>query len=318
MSVLFNSTRPLGRCENLTAVFEAYDGIKRFAIGGYIDVSNHPENVIVTDEFVRNKRPNQKVVMIAHGLTGGKLYGSDQKHGIFTKNPDSCSLVDYYITSSEYGRKFASSAAGIPMERCLPLGMPRTDAYFNKRKGDGRTFLADYGRAYLYVPTFRASYDEQPVSINWRCIDELLSDDEILVVKRHMITSTPLVDCQLERVIEVDHVEPSTRYLIDCDVLATDFSSILFDGYVLGKPSVLTATANDRYLETRGMYMNYPREYGSRAVEIGGHEQRFVKHLRSACKTGMRKTERDCLEKTASACDGKSTARVVDLVKSLL
>ena len=318
MRVLFNSTRPLGRCENITAVFEAFDGYKVFQRGGYIDVSGYEENVIVTDEFVKAKRPEQKIVMIAHGLTGGKLYGRDQPRGIFVQDPDSCSLVDYYVTSSEYGRKFAASASGIPIERCLPLGMPRTDAYFGKHKGDGRTFLADYERAYLYVPTFRAHYDEPATLIDWCAINDMLEDDEIMVVKRHMIVRSQLVNYQLEHVVEVDPVDPSTRYLLDCDVIATDFSSILFDGYVCGKPSVLTATAKDGYLQSRGMYMDYPSEYGSRSVIPGGHERRFVQYLRSAYKTGMRKAERECLEKTAGACDGKSTARVVELVRGLL
>ena len=317
MTVLFNSTRPLGRCENITAVFEAFDGKKRFMRGGYVDVSLEPENLIVTDEFVKFKRSDQVIVMIAHGLTGGKLYGRDQSQGIFTKDPNSCSLVDYYIVSSEHGRKFAASAAGIPIERCIPLGMPRTDAYFRKEKGDGRTFLAEYDRAYLYAPTFRAQYDDKPPEIDWQKIDELLEDDEVLAVKRHMLVNNLIVDCQLEHVVEIDPIEPSTRYLIDCDVLATDFSSILFDGYVLNKPSVLTANGRDSYLKTRGMYMRYPAEYGSRSLVAGGNEEKFVEHLRDACITGMRAADRRCREKTASSCDGRSTARLVDFVHSL-
>ena len=61
---LFNSARSLGRCENITAVWDAYTGEKRFiggakGLGGFIDVSNEPERVIVTDEFVKAKRPDQ-------------------------------------------------------------------------------------------------------------------------------------------------------------------------------------------------------------------------------------------------------------------
>lgn len=318
MSVLFNSTRPLGRCENLTALWNAYTGSKSFARGGYVDVSIHCEDVIVTDEFVRAKRPDQKVVMIAHGLTGGKLYGRDQARGIFASDPDTCSLVDYYVTSSEYGRKFASSASGIPIERCIPLGMPRTDAYFGKSKGDGGTFLAGYSRAYLYAPTFRAHYDEPVRSIDWLMVSAMLEPDEVIAVKRHMITRDNVVRWQLANIVEVDPWDPSTPYLIDCDVLATDFSSILFDGYVLGKPSVLTADEHDSYLKTRGMYMRYPSEYGSRAVPMGGYEEMFVENLRAAHVTGMRHAERECLEKTAGACDGHSTERVVEFVRSLL
>ena len=66
--VLFNSARPLGRCENITAVWNAYDGAKRFEQVGYGDVSWVPHRVVVTDEFVTCKRPNQTVVMIAQRI----------------------------------------------------------------------------------------------------------------------------------------------------------------------------------------------------------------------------------------------------------
>lgn len=316
MPILFNSARPLGRCENLTAVWDAYDGEKRFVLCGYGNMSIHPETVIVTDEFVTGKRPDQTVVMIEHGLVGGKLYGCDQRRGQYTL--ERCSLVDWFVTSSEYGRKFNASAAGIPIERCPALGFPRTDAYFGKKKGDGGTFLEKFQRSYLYAPTFRAKYDPPYPDIDWEALDAALDDDEVLAVKRHMITGGELAGGGFVHICEVDSSEPSAPYLIDCDVLATDFSSILFDGYVLGKPSVLTADASDGYLESRGMYMRYPGEYGSRSISVAGNERAFVDHLRAACVTGMRHAERECLRKVADACDGHSAERVVELVRSLL
>lgn len=254
--------------------------------------------------------------MIAHGLTGGKLYGADQPHGQFT--PESCALTDYYIATSEYGRQFAASAAGIPIERCLALGMPRTDRYFGKQKGDGNTILSRYKHAYLYLPTFRAKYNESAPKINYEYLNSLLEEDEIFVVKRHMITNKKIVKKPLTNIYEVDNNDTTYQYLFDCDVMVTDFSSALFDAYLLGKPSVLTADENDEYLISRGMYMNYPFEYGSRYVPIEGNEERLVELMRDAAANGMTDVERKCCELTSSACDGHSTDRVIDFIKSLL
>ena len=320
--VLFNSARQLGRCENITATWNAYEGDKRFiggakGLGGFIDVSMFEHEVVVTDEFVRAKRPSQKVVMIAHGLTGGKRYGNDQPKGIFNRIPGCCSLIDWYVVSSEHGRRYAASAAGIPEERCLPLGMPRTDAYFGKRKGDGGTPLASK-TAYVYAPTFRSSYDEPAKPLDLKAIDFMLTDDELLLVKRHMNTRDRLTDGRMKHVMEVEPLEPLTPYLLDCDVLATDFSSCMFDAYVLNKPVVLTATRDDPYIKTRGMYMAYPRGYCSRSVDAAADPEKFVRQLREAARTGMRATDLKCREKVAGACDGHSSERVADLLHRLV
>ena len=125
MTILFNSARPLGQCENITTVWNAYTGDKRFNQGGWVDVSRHIDcDIIITDEFVRGKLPYQTIVMIAHGLAGFKTYGIDQPGPYLAAD---CKLTDYYICSSEYGRKIATSSSGIPIDRCIALGMPRTD-----------------------------------------------------------------------------------------------------------------------------------------------------------------------------------------------
>lgn len=317
MTVLFNSVRPLYRCENLTSIWNAYQGDKIFKQGGYTDLRKYGNHhVVVTDEFIRNKSTGQKVIMIAHGLTGGKLYGIDQPHGQF--KPECCRLVNYYITSSEYGRKFAASAAGIPMSRCLPLGMPRTDNYINTQKGDGKTFLPHYKRVYLYLPTFRAKYNKPAPQINYEYLNSLLEEDELFVVKRHMINKNKILPHTFSNIYEVDNSEITTPYLLDCDVVATDFSSVMFDAYFLNKPVVLTADENDDYLISRGMYLKYPYEYSSRFIAIENNEDEFLRLLREAADNGMTDIEYQCRELTAGACDGHSSERVVELIERLL
>ena len=254
--------------------------------------------------------------MIAHGLTGGKLYGADQPQGQF--KPECCRLIDYYITSSEYGRKFAASAAGIPINKCLALGMPRTDNYINKQKGDGGTFLSQYKRVYLYLPTFRAKYNQPTPHINYEYLNSLLEKDELFVIKRHMIRKKKLLSKSLSNVYEIDSIETTTPYLLDCDVVVTDFSSSMFDAYVLNKPVVLTADEKDDYLTSRGMYMKYPYEYSSRAIAVESNEDKFVELLREAYTTGMTKTELLCRQRVADMCDGHSAKRVANLIEKLL
>ena len=103
---------------------------------------------------------------------------------------------------------------------------------------------------------------------------------------------------------------PSTPYLMDCDVLITDYSSIMMDAHILQKPVVLFEK-KPGYLETRGMYLEYPGEYSSRYAVT---EDELIDLMRTA--KNQTETEIRCREKTAGACDGHSTQRVVDLIRS--
>ena len=245
--------------------------------------------------------------MIAHGLTGGELYGADQSQGQF--KPECCRLINYYITSSEYGRKFAASAAGIPIKNCLALGMPRTDNYINKTKGDGHTILATK-RAYLYAPTFREPDEPSNFNLNLTWLDHELTNDEIFVIKNHMRGKTTLTK-SYKHIIEISSSEPSNPYLYDCDVVITDYSSIIFDGYLLNKPAILFEKQTD-YATYRGMYMQYPYEYSSKYAT---NEKELLNLLRST--NTLTQVELDVINKVANKCDGHSCERICNLINTL-
>ena len=314
--VLFVSEHDLDRAENLRAVWDAYDGRKMFVRG----VRNITPgcSVVVCDtipQYVAGK--DFYHVNIGHGITGDKSYGMTEKRkGI---DPAALAQVDYAICPSTKTVGVLAEQFGIPADKVEPLGFPRTDAYVGSRKGDGGTFMAKFGRAYLYAPTFRGPNDgDRLPDIDWYALDALLDDDEVLVVKRHYFTKKELVNGDHVHIVEIPTGDPIAPYLTDCDVLITDYSSAMFDGYLLGKPCVLTVDDMESYLKTRGMCFEYPGFYSSRWLEVEGNEERLVKMLRSAAKGGMTKVERACVEHVADMCDGHASERVCDLVRSLL
>ena len=322
--VIFTSNRPLERAENLKAVWDAYDGEKEFALmleGGTCHEAEHAEefgySVIVADEFLQHPiigKSRVKYVHVSHGAAGGKTYGLDQDWKYI--EPEDGAQVDYFIASSEAGVPISAKQAGIPEERCLPLGMPRTDWYFGKSKGDGGTQLAKRTRrSYLYAPSFRADWWEPPMpEIDWAKVDSLLDDGETVYVKRHMCTDAPLVHGEFGHVVELSPDVPSAPYVLDCDVLGTDYSTILADAYICGKPAVLFCPDWMEYCDVRGMYFEYPGAYCSVAAT---DERSLVEGFRCAYASGIGKVERKCLELLAGACDGHSAERVADLVRSL-
>ena len=187
--------------------------------------------------------------------------------------------------------------------------MPRTDAFIGKNKGDGKTGLGDK-RIYLYVPTFRWPEEATEFTLDYDWLDNQLTDEELLVVKAHTV-GHPLLNKTYKHIIEISSSEPSTPYLIDCDVVITDYSSIIFDGYLLNKPSILYSPNLD-YVSRRGMYMKYPQEYSSKCAT---NEKDLLNLIRST--NVLTEVEYDCAKRVADMCDGHSCERICKLIEEL-
>ena len=108
------------------------------------------------------------------------------------------------------------------------------------------------------------------------------------MVKAHTVGHSFLTK-KYSHIIEISSSEPSTPYLIDCDGVITDYSSIIFDGYLLNKPSILYSPNLD-YVSKRGMYMQYPQEYSSK---FAINEKELVDLLHST--NTLTATEQECI-----------------------
>lgn len=318
--ILFCSEHAPNRAENLRAVFDAYCGPKTWG-RGYSVINDAPQRgyaVAVTDTMMPwiPEKLSMPLVFVGHGITGGKSYAFDQPVEYLDRR--SAGQVDFAVCASTHTRGIVARQLRIDVERVLPLGMPRTDGLVGKLKGDGGTVLPGAARSYLYAPTFRDGYERAPLPvIDWARLDSMMEDDELMVVKRHYYTEQPLLDGECRHIVESGNMEPSTPYLIDCDVLLTDFSSIVFDAYVAGKPAVLATDFSDGYLAERGMYFEYPGGYGSRHLDIQGNEAAMLATLRQAAAEGMDAHELAIRDYTADMCDGQSARRVAELIERL-
>ena len=297
--VLFTSVRPLKRAENLKSVYDAYDGPKEFVQRSYDKpiegMHSGRYRLMVTDGLIEDS-PGM-YIWIGHGMGAGKTIGL--QHPTIPFNASD--LITYAIASSEEMIPIVAGFCGIPKDRVIPLGMPRTDTYFNASRME-----ASYKR-HLYVPTFRGGQWEPNLNI----ISSHLPDGNRFIFKPHMVTGDRFQSFWQN--IEVASAwEPSAQYLIDADTVITDYSSIMFDAMVLRKPYVLFAKDRNIYLQNRGMYFQYPEEYCPFYCE---HEEDLIPMLQNAewndtCE-GFRRFY-------AGACDGQSTERTIDLIRSCI
>ena len=301
--------RSLERSENLHVIYNAYKGEKKF-------ISTHDNNyasevksgkydLMVIDIFPTIS-PG-KTIMIWHSIQGGKYIGLDDPTTYYREHY--ADLMDCIVAAGCGGIDMFNRCTKVPRERILDLGMPRTDRYKRVRKGDGHTVMADK-RGYLFAPTFR-NFRETPFPcIDWHMIDSELTDDEIMVVKAHPYG----FDLGIERcrhIVEASKMAPSANYLFDADVVITDYSSIMFDAYLLKRPVVLFEK-NPGYVKTRGMYLKYPSEYCSRYAT---NERELIDLMKKA--NTLRTAEKKCINYVADACDGHSCERICELINEM-
>ena len=105
---------------------------------------------------------------------------------------------------------------------------------------------------------------------------------------------------------------PSTHFLVNTDTVITDYSSIMFDAMVLRKPVILFARDKQDYLKARGMYYPYPDKY-SRC--FCNDELELVEYMQTAEWDDHAEELRQFY---AGSCDGHSTERTIDLIRSVL
>ncbi len=340
--VLFYTTRSDGELrDNIKCVYDALD-LPRKSKPVFAHIPPHGKfikprlyylmftcKVIVADDYMRylrNKklREGQKVLQLWHAEGAFKKFGLDAPSHL-TKREEQKNHSQYtaVAVSSESCRDHYAGAFGIDKGRCLAIGTPRTDLLISgdakeKMRADilGKIpLLSERKRIYLYCPTFRDVGEKHvaaDVGIDWKTLDYALEEDELFIIRNH-----PLIDYKTEvhglsNVIDCSN-ESTLQLLTACSVLVTDYSSVIFDAALLKKPMVFFCPDIKRY--ERGFYLNYPEDLPGEAVM---KVDDLLPAVRRANENPPVEKLEAFIDEQMGACDGHSTERVVDLIKSWL
>ncbi|MFY0405707.1 CDP-glycerol glycerophosphotransferase family protein [Solicola sp. PLA-1-18] len=148
-------------------------------------------------------------------------------------------------------------------------GYPRNDALQApdrdavRRRVRAELGLADDTVAVLYAPTWRDDEgyrsDGSPITmgLDLARLTERLGDGYQLLVRLHNLVTGRWAHEEIDGVTDVSY-HPDIRDLyLAADVLVTDYSSVMFDFCVTGKPVVFDAYDLERYRDsTRGFYFD--------------------------------------------------------------
>lgn len=265
-----------------------------------------------------------KVLQVWHACGAFKTLGFERvgKPGEPPFNTRVHKCYTHVPVSSEHSAKHHAEGFAIDERKFYPVGIPRTDIFFDdeyrrvtrERMLDEFPACRNAKKVYLYAPTFRGDnvtnayfpFDKFDLE---RWGEFLEKEGSVLIVKLH-----PFVKKRVEiperfrdRIFDAtDHREVNDILFI-IDVLITDYSSIIYETSLLGKPMLFFAFDRRYYEATRDFYEPYEELVPGRIVSD------FDELLEAMEKKDYDFHKMDAfVKKNFKYTDGKSTDRVID------
>ena len=225
-------------------------------------------------------RRGTTVIQVWHAVGALKRFGWDTSQPL--GDPERRFLHRYYdwvVCSAERSRRPYAAAFRSVLERVLPLGTPRVDAFADPaavavaRERILERYPALAGkRVVLVAPTFRGRgvAKRAGTGLDAVALRAALPDDHLLVLKTHpnldpAATANAGFDLVIDRQVDLNEV------LVAADVVVTDYSSSIFEWALLRRPLVLFVPDLEAYEADPGMYLDYRTGMiGSLVVDTAG------------------------------------------------
>lgn len=211
---------------------------------------------------------------LQHGVTA--LKRTDVLFGAHGSSP-----MTHITTTSDYEQQIMDKYWGYTPQNAPVLGFTRWDVLEDTRTAEDEKLI-------LVMPTWRAWLEEKPeedfiASDYFRNYMEMLSDGSLAKclkdndVKLVFFIHPKFRDYLGRFSAASENIElvqfgsrPLNEIMMKCSMLVTDYSSVCWDVYYMGKPVIFYQFDYDMYLEQHGSYLDMEHElFGDRYTELG-------------------------------------------------
>ncbi|MFC6201773.1 CDP-glycerol glycerophosphotransferase family protein [Lactiplantibacillus nangangensis] len=217
-------------------------------------------------------RENADLIQVWHAVGAFKTFGYSRlgmpggpklqslNHRNYTK-----ALVSSHNIADKYAEGF-----GIGDDKIAPLGIPRTDVFFDEPKKKAiRERLEEElpfikgKKVILFAPTFRGNGQQSAYypfeMLNFKEIYEALHEDYVFLLKIHpFVQNKPTLPYEYsDFYYDVSDYREINDLLLVADQLITDYSSVCFEYALLKRPMVFFAPDLADYMQSRSFYFDY-------------------------------------------------------------
>ena len=297
-----------GSCSRFNYIVRCLKLMPKLAKSKYVFL-DESSNIIAALKIKRST----KIIQLWHGCGVLKKFGKS-----VNANANYYGNEDMFLLSSDSVTWAYEEATGLSKDKFAPIGIPKTDVYFSdsyKKKCEKlrEELLAGRNKKIiLFAPTYRGNTtrpkDSKGLNLDLMCKN--LSQEYIVIAKFHdsLGPGKPYSRCK------DFYYDVTTKWTIEeamgvCDLVVTDYSSLIFEYSLLNKPAIFYAYDFEDYARYPGLYLDYMNEMPGpicestieiiKEIKSGGYDVAKMKNFR---------------DKYMKCCDGLSTKRLISLV----
>ncbi len=275
------------------------------------------------------KRKETTLVNLWHGCGAFKRFGNSTAELKFgntvqenLKYPGYRNLDLITVSSPEVIWAYEEAMNYKDADVVKATGISRTDVFFNQdyiAEAKARVLEevpeATGKKIILYAPTFRGSVRraKAPDRLDIQALHEALGDDYYLMIKHHPhVKVRPLVPVDCKGFARDVTTEATIDDLLCCtDICISDYSSLVFEYSLFGKPMIFFAYDLEEYNDWRGFYYDYDELTPGPVVMSNEEIIRYVRNIDTEFDKDAVDRFRD---RFMSSCDGHATQRILETI----
>ena len=286
------------------------------------EIEERAKYVVSSMNLPRIKRKGQVFIMTWHGMPLRKIYLdiADTKSVRFYV--EQFKNVDYFCSKCEKNTDILSKAFDIKKDIFIKSGLPRNDALFYKEESFMNEIKNKLGidktkKVLLYCPTWRNSNKKMELALDLSLLKECIAENYVILIRSHVGKHTWVGDktkyINDNFCIDVGKIEDITDLYRICDVLITDYSSVIFDFAITEKPMVFYSYDLDQYSANIGFYLDYETDLPGPIVK---NTKELIMTLDEKVLNSVElKVKRQIFKKKfCSYENGTSTKQIIDLI----
>mgnify|MGYP002624396935 CR=1 FL=1 len=221
-------------------------------------------------EIYFRKRKNQIYIQSWHGSLAFKRIEFDVedkldkryiRHAFLDTKYTNLMLSNSEFCNQMYKRAFKYDG------KIQMYGIPRNDVLVKKNKDiKNKVFntfnISRDNKIILYAPTFRKEYKKNPYDIDFeKILNKINKESEQkwqLIIRLHPgIKETNKLISKYDNYINGNNYDDVQELIYACDLLITDYSSMMFEAMLADKPVIIYANDIDEYNSDRGSYFKF-------------------------------------------------------------